>query len=139
MRTRGWHSYILTVAVLALQVSMSARGTIGMCVDRPHTHGGVPAPDCLMHHSQPNSTAPDTSSHDHHHQHDESSAPDTARLACSCSSDPLTLMTTEIAVVPLGVSAVTPDLVVPSSPQHTDSAPDVRLVPLSPPPKPTIA
>jgi hypothetical protein len=138
MRTRGWHSHILTFAVLALQVTVSALGTIGMCVDRPHTHGGVPAPDCLMHHSQPDGTAPDTSSHGHH-QHDESSAADTARLACSCSSDPLTLMTTEIAVVPLGVSAVMPDLVVPSALERTDSTPDVRLVPLSPPPKPSIA
>jgi hypothetical protein len=138
MRTRGRRSHILTVAVLALQVSVSALGTIGVCVDRPHTHGGVPAPDCLMHHSQPDSTAADTSSHGHH-QHDENSAADTPRLACSCSSDPLTLMTTEIAVAPLGVSAVMPDLAVPSAPERTDSAPDVRLVPLSPPPKPSIA
>jgi hypothetical protein len=139
MRTRGWHSYLLTVAVLALQVSVSVLGTIGVCVDRPHTHGGVPAPDCLMHHAQPESTAPETSSNGNHHQHEESSAADTARLACSCSSDPLTLVSTEIAVVPIDTSDVTSDLVVLSSPELTQSAPDVRLVPLSPPPKPSIA
>jgi hypothetical protein len=139
MRARGWHSSLLTIAVLALQVSVSALGIVGVCVDRPHTHGGVPAPDCLMHHSQPESTAPGASTHDHHHQHDESASTDMARLACTCSSDPITLMTPEIAVVPLGVPVVTPDLVVPSSPEHTDRTPDVRLVPLSPPPKPSLA
>ena len=57
MRSRGWHSYAVAVALLIIQVSVSALGTIGMCVDRPHTHGGVPAPDCLMHNSQPAGTA----------------------------------------------------------------------------------
>ena len=61
MRTRRWHSYAVTVAVLILQVSVSALGTIGMCVDRPHTHGGVPALDCLMHESQPAGTPPEAS------------------------------------------------------------------------------
>ena len=46
MRSRAWRSSAIAMAVLAIQVSVSALGTIGMCVDRPHTHGGVPAPDC---------------------------------------------------------------------------------------------
>jgi hypothetical protein len=138
MRSRGWRAYLTTVAALALQVSVSILGTVGMCVDRPHTHGGVPAPDCLMHHSQPDSTEPDVSSQGHHHRH-ESTSQDAPRLVCSCSSDPLTLITTEIAVIPIGTSVVTPDLVVLSSREPAQSAPDVRLAPLSPPPRPALS
>ena len=137
MRGRSWRSYLTTVAALVLQVSVSILGTVGMCVDRPHTHGGFPAPDCLMHHSQPNSTEPDASSHGHHHQHE--STPQDARLACSCASDPLTLLTTEIAVMPLGVSIALPDVTAPARHERVQSASDVRLVPLSPPPKHTLA
>ena len=138
MRSQGWRSYVLTIAVLALQVSVSVLGTVGMCLDRPHTHGGLPAPDCLMHHAQSESTAPESSSHAHHHQH-ESTAPDTARIACSCASDPLAFVTSEIAVVPLVISVVTSDLVVMSSPERSQSAPDMRLAPLSPPPRPALS
>jgi hypothetical protein len=138
MRSQGWGSYLLTIAVLALQVSVSVLGTVGMCLDRPHTHGGLPAPDCLMHHAQSESTAPEPSSHAHHHQH-ESTAPDTARIACSCASDPLAFVTSEIAVVPLVMSVATSDLVVISSPEQSQSAPDVRLAPLSPPPRPALS
>ena len=139
MHNRGWRSPLITVAVLALQMSVSVLGIIGMCVDRPHTHGGVPAPDCLMHHSQPDSTSPDTSSHGHHGHHDESQSSDTPRLACSCSADLLTLLTTEVAAIPIGISLVSPDVAAPAPHERVQSAPDVRLVPLSPPPKPALA
>jgi hypothetical protein len=136
MRGRGWRPYLTTLAALALQVSVSILGTVGMCVDRPHTHGGVPAPHCLMHHSQPDSTEP--ASHGHHHQH-ESTWPDAARLACTCSSDPLTLMASEVAVIPAGISIGLPDVAAPALYDRPQSAPDVHLVPLSPPPKPALA
>ena len=42
MRSRSLRSHAVAVALLAIQVSVSALGMIGMCVDRPHTHGGVP-------------------------------------------------------------------------------------------------
>lgn len=138
MRNRSWRSSLITVAVLALQMSVSVLGTIGMCVDRPHTHGGVPAPDCLMHHSQPDGTSPETSSHGHHGHHDESSPPDTPRLQCSCSADLLTLLTSEIAAIPVGISIGLPDVSAPGLHERVRSAPDVRLVPLSPPPKPSL-
>src|SRR5262245_54394081 len=107
MRTRSCRWYAVAIALLAVQVSVSALGTIGMCVDRPHTHGGVPAPDCFMYHSQPG-TEPETSHHNHQHHPDNSSSTDTPRLACSCSSDLLTLLTTEIAVVPGGIGITLP-------------------------------
>jgi hypothetical protein len=134
MRSRGWHSYAIAATLVFIQVGVSALGTIGMCVDRPHTHGGVPAPDCRMHNSQPMATAPESAHPSHHHQHDDSAPADGARLVCSCSADPLTLLTTEIAVVPaisIGLSNLTPLL----SSERTPSVPDVRLTPLSPPPR----
>jgi len=139
MRTRGWRWYAVAVALLAVQVSVSALGTIGMCVDRPHTHGGVPAPDCLMHHSQQPATPPDASHHNHQHHPDNSSSTDTARLACSCSSDLLTLLTTEIAVVPGGIGIALPLLATTSPLEPSTPAPDVRPAPLSPPPKPSLS
>jgi hypothetical protein len=128
---RRWSS-VVNIAVLAIQLGVSAIGTIGMCVDRPHTHGGVPAPDCLMHQEQPADTTQPASSHGHHH--DSSTSTDGARISCSCASDPLTLVATEVGV--LASAAVTlPDLVALPSPYQPQSAPDVRLAPLSPPPR----
>ena len=138
MRSRGWLSSLITVAVLALQMSVSVLGTISMCVDRPHTHGGVPAPDCVMHHSQPDGTSPETSNHGHHGHH-EGNPPDTPRLACSCSADLLTLLTTEMAAIPVGMTIELLDVAAPALQLRAQSAPDVRLVPLSPPPKPALA
>src|SRR5262245_43737819 len=136
-RPRHWHA--VAVALLAVQVSVSALGTIGMCVDRPHTHGGVPAPDCLMHQQQPMGTLPDSSNQGHHHQHDSNSSTDTARLVCSCSADPLTLLTTEIAVMPGGIGVLVPLSVTTSLRERTTPAPDVRRAPLSPPPKSSLS
>ena len=126
------------MALLAIQLGVSALGVIGICVDRPHTHGGIPAPDCLMHMSQPASTAAETPNHSHHH--DDSNTPSsTAQLACSCSSDPLTLMMIEIAAIPMGVSVDLPDLIALSSPERAQSAPEVRPTPLAPPPRPSLS
>lgn len=137
MRSRSWCSQAVAVALLAIQLGVSTLGVIGMCVDRPHTHGGIPAPDCLMHVSQPGSTAPETN-HSHHH-HDSNTPSSTAQLACICSSDPLTLLMTEIAVIPIGVSVDLPDLIAPLPPQRAQSAPEVRPTPLAPPPRPSLS
>jgi hypothetical protein len=136
MRRRSARWYAVAVALLAIQVSVSALGTIGVCMDRPHTHGGVPAPDCLMH-QHPAGTAPEAAHHSHHHG--DTSSTDTARLACSCSSDPLTLMTTEIAVIPGALAIQLPNIVAMAYPERALSAPDMRLAPLSPPPRPSLS
>ena len=133
-------SFAVAVALLIIQVGVSTLGTIGMCVDRPHTHGGIPAPDCLMHQPQGASTAPEASAHHHHHHQDNNNVPpDTARLACSCSADPITLMTAEIAVLSGSISMPSLDLVAAFTPERVLSAPDVHLSPLSPPPRPSIS
>jgi hypothetical protein len=138
MRTRSWRWYAVSVALLAVHVSMSALGTIGMCVDRPHTHGGVPAPDCVMYHPQPG-TPPDASYHNHRHHQDNESSTDTARLACSCSADLVTLLTTEIAVVPGSIGMAVPLLATTPPLERTTPAPDMRPAPLSPPPRPSLS
>jgi hypothetical protein len=134
MRDRSWRSYVTTIAVLAVQVGVSAFGAIDLCVDRPHTHGGMPAPDCMMHH-QPSTGAPDTTNHAHHHQGGGNPADNSARLTCSCSSDSLMLLATEIAVVPRStvVPLLNPD-VAPLS-ERTRSVSDQHPAPLSPPPR----
>ena len=135
MRGRSWRSHLVGVVVLAIQLGVSVLGVAGMCVDRPHTHGGIPAPDCLMHMSQQSSTEPEASSHGHHHHHGGSAPTGGAQLSCSCSSDPLTLLTAEIAVFPIGASIQLPDLVTLSTRDRSQSTPEVRQSPLSPPPR----
>ena len=81
MRSRGWRAYSVAAMLVLIQVGVPAIGAAGMCLDRPHTHGGVPAPDCSMHTSE-GATAPDASKHSHH-SHDDSAPADGARLACS--------------------------------------------------------
>lgn len=134
MRSRSWRSHAIAVALVAIQLGVSVLSVAGMCVDRPHTHGGIPAPDCLMHMSHSTSTAPDATNHNHHH-HDNDIPSNTPQLTCSCSSDPLTLLTTEIAVQPIRLSIALPDLVTLSSSERAQAAPEIRLAPLSPPPR----
>ena len=138
MRRPPQRWYAVAVALLAVQVSVSALGTVGLCVNRPHTHGGVPAPDCLMH-QQTQGTEPEGSHHGYHHHQDDSSSTGTARLTCSCSADPLTLQTTEIAVIAGTVAIQLPYIVTASSPERAPSVPDMRLAPLSPPPRPSLS
>src|SRR5262245_52034577 len=135
MRGRSWRSHAVAVALLAIQLGVSVLGTIGMCVDRPHTHGGIPAPDCLMHQAQSASTTAAAASHGHHHHHDNNAPANSARLACSCSSDPISLLTTEIAILSGGISMPSLDRVAASLPERVGPAPHVRLSPLSPPPR----
>jgi len=135
MRSRGWRSYAIVATLVFIQVGVSALGTIGMCMDRPHTHGGVPAPDCLMHNSQPMPTAPGSAHHSHDQQHNHGAPADGARLACSCSADLLAFLTADIAVLPADISIGLPNLTALLSSERTPSMPDVRPTPLSPPPR----
>lgn len=138
MRGRSWRSYATAVALLAIQLGVSVLGVASLCVDRPHTHGGIPAPECLMHMSQPG-TAPEATNHGHPHHHDNSTPTNTAQLVCSCSSDPLTLLTTEISVEPIRMSIALLDLAARSSSERAQSVPEVRLAPLAPPPRPALS
>jgi hypothetical protein len=99
----------LTVAALvtiAVQLTLTTAGTPIACANTPHTHNGLPAPDCPMHH------APDTASsmpagHEHHH-HSGSQTDDGAQLACGCSSDLPAFRIVGGAVVSTPVSVAQP-------------------------------
>jgi hypothetical protein len=135
MRARSRRFYAVAMALVAIQIGLPALGSIGMCVDRPHTYNGLPAPDCLMHASLPAGAVAEAS----HHEHNGSMPDDGARLVCSCSSDAITLLTTETAVAPRGLSVPGPNLAFRPSPGQAKQAPDVRLTPLSPPPEPALS
>jgi len=138
MHSRSWRVNAVAAVLVAIQLSVSALATIGMCVNRPHTHGGVPAPDCVMHDGQSGGTSPE-SSHQRHHQHGNSTPADTAQVTCSCSADPITLLTTDIAVAPGIIVNLLPNLPTPRPSGRTQAVSDVRLAPLSPPPRITLS
>jgi len=92
-----------------------------------------------MHQPQAADHEPVASIHGHHHQHGHGAPTDAARLSCSCSSDPLTLSTAEIAVIPGQPSLASPTLVEHVLPLRSQAASDVRLAPVAPPPKPSLA
>jgi hypothetical protein len=76
---------VAALVTIAVQLTLTAGGTLIACANTQHTHNGRPAPDCPMHH------APDTApslppGHEHHHH--SGSQPDAGgRLTCGCSSD----------------------------------------------------
>src|SRR5262245_12640677 len=75
---------VAALLTLAVQLTLTAAGTLMACANTRHTHNGRPAPDCPMHH--PHDTAPGMpAGHDHHHH--SGSPTDVAGLACGCSSD----------------------------------------------------
>ena len=131
MRSRGWRSYAVAAILVFIHVGMSALGAIGMCLDRPHTHGGVPAPDCFMHTSQGAPRRRTPRKHSHHSHHDSAPATGSSRVQLSIRS--ADVLTTEIAVVPAGISIGLPNRRRRYR-ERTPSVPDVRPTPLSPPP-----
>ena len=80
------HLVGIAVATLAIHAAGVAVGALRVCWGSEHTHAGVAAADCPMHHDAP---AQDT--HYGHHAHGDAAAPandDGQQLACGCSSDP---------------------------------------------------
>jgi hypothetical protein len=123
---------VMAVITLGLQVIVAAVGTVSLCMDRPHTHGGVPAPDCPMHHQQP-AAATTEDHHQHGAQRDATS--DASRVGCRCSSDPLSFLISDIGVVPDRISVRLPVPGVLSLMPFKTTTLDVRIAPLSPPPR----
>jgi hypothetical protein len=129
----------VAAVTLSVQLAVAVLGTVGMCLERPHTHGGVPAPDCPMHHRQPDDAAVEPADHHHHHGSTAPSSDSDTRIGCRCASDVLSLMLATVAVV----SDPAP-LVVPATRPLRPSVVDERMIdahvsPLSPPPRPTLS
>jgi hypothetical protein len=130
--------FIRAAAVIALilQVMVTSLGAISVCVDRPHTHAGVPAPDCAMHH-QP-SPAASSNHHEHHGHAQHGAASDTRRIVCRCAADPRAFLVSDIGVLPSGVSVRVPARPASPVPAVDPTAIDLRIPPPSPPPRPTL-
>lgn len=127
------------VITLALQVCTAAVGAVRLCAETGHTHGGVPAPECPMHHRQPAAPAPDPAHQHHadaaHHAGSDSSS----RVGCRCPSETKALPIGDIGMlsdrffvrVPMPcLSAVAP---------VARTTVDLRTPPLSPPPRPALS
>src|SRR5688500_4138212 len=88
--------FVTSWATLSAQVLILALGTAQVCADREHTHGGIAAPDCRMHHQS--GSAHDVAEHAHH-GHASDAATDRAQIKCRCASDLLPTYLGQLAVL----------------------------------------
>jgi hypothetical protein len=132
--------FIVATAVITsmLQLAVTTVAMIGVCMERPHTHGGRAAPECAAHLQQ---SPPPVSGNPHAHHADASheTVPDTSRMTCRCSADPLSFLAGDIGVIPDRISARVPSPARSTIAAFTSDASDVRIPPFSPPPRPILS
>jgi hypothetical protein len=82
------HLAVVTWTILSLHALGVPLGVAQACREREHTHGGVAADDCPMHHRM-ELDAQRVSLHSHHGHASSSDAHDSrgARLSCHCPGD----------------------------------------------------
>jgi hypothetical protein len=130
----------LTAAIaMSFQLVMVSVGALSACVDRPHTHGGVAAPDCAMHHQQ---SQPDPDGmparHQHHGAHHGTNpAPRSngVQIGCRCASDLMSYLVSDAAPLP-DVASMPSAGFAPTVVSFAHGTIDFALVPTSPPPRP---
>jgi len=118
--------------VVSTQSLVVALGTAQMCADPEHTHAGVAAPDCAMHHQH----GPAPVLGDPHHGHTGPSQADTdIRIGCRCSTDmpPTFLGENGMIERPL-VTSPSMQVLLLSLPS-VEPSPDHVVPPSSPPPR----
>ena len=100
---------LIATITMSVQLIMMSAGALSACVDRPHTHGGMAAPDCAMHHQQ---SRPDPdrmpAHHQHHGAHHGANSPpasDGVQISCRCSSDLMSYLVGDAATLPEVVAA----------------------------------
>jgi hypothetical protein len=98
------HLFAVTWMILSVHGLAVVLGAVDACRDREHTHGGVTAPDCPMHHR----VDPDAhQGHDHAHHINASSSDGagsgSAQLSCHCPGDVPTILLGQLAVLQLPV------------------------------------
>jgi hypothetical protein len=134
------HHRFLVAAVLvtmAVQLTLTAAGTLVACANTEHTHNGRPAPDCPMHHVQ--SEGPSLPSGYQHHHHSGPQTDAGARLACGCSSDIAAFLIVGSALVSTPVSVAQPASI-EVTPLVAATMPRERFAaPLTPPPRLSLA
>ena len=124
---------VAALVIMAVQLTLSAAGTLIACAVTQHTHNGRPAPDCPMHHA-PDSAASMPAGHEHHH-HSGSQTDDGARLACGCSSDLPAFLIVGNALMSTPVSMAQPASIEATALVATDVPLERLAAPLTPPPR----
>jgi hypothetical protein len=130
------HLAAVTWLILSAQTLVLALGTARVCWEGNHTHGGVPAPHCAMHH-QTGSDAPSMhhGSHDHHATASETVADSGASMTCRCSNDVIPLDFGQTAFVLVSASWTAVLSVAILDRQSDPPVVDVLFSPPSPPPR----
>ncbi len=119
---------------IAAQVLLPAVFVAGLCIDRPHAHAGIAAPDCAMHHAAGDAAADPSHHASRHGGHGD--APVTgARFECRCPADVPPFVAAEGMVVLDLVVAPRPVAVARAVMIGDDRFADTRIAPSSPPPR----
>jgi hypothetical protein len=98
--------FVTAWVTLSVQALVLALGALHVCWNGEHTHGGVAALDCPMHHQ--GSRQPDGSADHHHHGHSatadvsEGAGP---QISCRCSNDLRSIVLGQVAIVEVQLSA----------------------------------
>ena len=128
---------VAAVVTMAVQLTLTAAGTLLACANTPHTHNGRPAPDCPMHHAHDVATVM-PAGHEHHH-HSGSQTDDGARLACGCSSDLPAFLIVGSALVSGPISIAQPASIHVTQSAASNSPLERFAAPLTPPPRLALA
>ena len=122
--------FVTSWATLSAQLIVLVLGTAQVCADREHTHGGIAAPDCRMHHQ---SGSAQVSEHAHHgHASDEATGG--AQIKCRCANDFLPTYLGQKAVLELPVASPFVEAA-PLEPRSVISTAGHSFSPPSPPPR----
>ena len=124
---------VAAVMMVAVQLTLTAAGTLMVCANTQHTHNGRPAPDCPMHHA-PDAAPSQPAGHEHHH-HSGKQTDAGARLTCGCSSDLPAFLVLASALVsgPVSVAQPASTRLTPSVPSNSPL--ERFAAPLTPPPR----
>jgi hypothetical protein len=125
----------VTWTILALFTVGVGAGAAQVCSDHEHTHRGVAAPDCVMHHDV--QSGPGGAAHHSHHggTADAAGDDDGARISCHCAGDAAPFSIGQIAILqpPLSYSPLVRSAVVDIV--ANVPATDFSASPPSPPPR----
>jgi hypothetical protein len=125
--------HVTAAITLTLQAVTTTIATISACVDRPHAHGGIAAPDCPMHHELASATVSSPTHQQHADAHHDGASG--THMQCRCTSDPLSALTGETGVIPDRLAVRMPGPVRWGRSPFTETTIDVHATPLSPPPR----
>lgn len=130
----------IAVTTLAMHVAVVTLGAVRVCWASEHTHTGVAAEDCPMHHHGAKHSS--QAAHDGSHAHGTSAVPvsdDGQQLACGCANDPTSPYVGPSGMLPPPAVLSHTEAPVLVSRQAAESPDDLRFPPLAPPPRSNIS